>query len=96
MTKQKVNSKVLTNKGYVSLKNLHRQTKIAYLDTNNKLKITKKYIIETVLGESISITTKTGKEILLACDQEVIVSRDEVIEKVKVRDLKKGDKIALL
>ncbi len=96
MTKQKLTSTILTNRGNIPLKSLQRQYKIAYIDLENNVKITKKYIVETVVGEAVTITTKTGKQITLSSEQEVIIERDENIEKIKVKDVRQYDRIALL
>jgi intein/homing endonuclease len=90
-------SNVLTNRGFVKIKDLGENDKIAYLDKHGDMNLTKKYdLIKTGKKKLFTVRTKSGKEIIITMDHELFLKKDNDIESVKLKNIKVGDEILVM
>jgi intein/homing endonuclease len=87
------NSLVLTARGYVKIKSLRENDRIAYLDAKGNVKLTKHYDkIKAGVKKVYKVTTKSGKTMLVTKDHELFTGLDsDDIRKEKLENLKVGD-----
>jgi len=92
-------SKVLTNEGYIPIKKLKKPCRIAYIDGDKKLRLTKKYIVhKTGKKKLYKVTTASGKEIIVSEDHKLFKQNrvQETIDCTELKHIHIGDKILVV
>lgn len=86
-------SKVLTDTGYVEIQHINNAHKIAYIDNDENMKFTDKFLIgESGEKEIFEIETEDGNMLPLSADHLVLTPNGFI----KVKDLQENDDICLM
>ena len=89
-------SLVSTQRGKVPISKLEENDKIAYLDSNHEIKLTKKYdLINTGRKKLFKVKLKDGKELIITEEHELFNKFEGESESTKLKKLKVGDEIVV-
>lgn len=89
-------SLVLTQRGKVPIHKLEENDKIAYVNTNGEIRLTKKFdLVNTGKKKLFRVKLKSGKEIIITKDHELFSNFNGVIESTKLAHLEVGSEIII-